>query len=647
MKRTITALKIADINIYTWSDSKVVLAWLQKTPNKQNVFIVNRVNEVHRLLGQVQWNYVKSEENPADLLSRGALPSKLQKNTLWWNGPAWLKTSSSEIKRTEGIPKEIVMNNEEFQEITVFTTKTNGPLELLTKFSSWKKTKRVMAYCKRFIDNCRSRNATELPKKRAPPFITPTELQWAKTTLIKLVQNEHFQEELTRLNNNLTIKKTDHLKNLDPYIDEEGVLRVGGRLQNSSLSFNQRHPIILPTKCHLTDIIIRNAHYETLHGGTQLTLSQVRQEYWIPHGKNKIKHIIRSCVICTRYRSTPCVQKMGNLPRERVNPSHPFTNVGIDYAGPIQMRLSRGRGSKSFKGYISIFVCLATKAIHLEAVSDLSTEAFMAAFRRFTSRRGLCSAIFSDNGTNFIGAKRILDKEYQEAINESSIEKALAEKSIKWHRIPPGSPHFGGLWEAGVKSTKFHLRRIVGDHKLTFEEMSTLLCQIEACLNSRPLIPITENPQELDVLTPGHFLIGKSLHSIPEPEINEKNITLQDRWRLIQKTKQDFWKKWTSEYLSRLQQRSKWTDKKENMKIGDIVLVKQDNVNPNYWPLGRVTQCHPGNDGFVRVATIRCKDGKEIRRPITKICILPVEQEERRNDKTNKVGPTPDVSTHS
>ncbi|XP_044751719.1 uncharacterized protein LOC123311714 [Coccinella septempunctata] len=176
-----------------------------KTPSKQNVFIVNRVNKVHRLLGQVQWNYVKSEENPADLLSRGALPSKLQKNTLWWNGPAWLKTSSSEIKRTEEIPKEIVMNNEEFQELTVFTTKTNGPLELLTKFSSWKKTKRVMAYCKRFIDNCRSRNATELPKKRVPPFITPTELQWAKTTLIKLVQNEHFQEELTRFNNNLTI----------------------------------------------------------------------------------------------------------------------------------------------------------------------------------------------------------------------------------------------------------------------------------------------------------------------------------------------------------------------------------------------------------------------------------------------------------
>ncbi|XP_044751645.1 uncharacterized protein LOC123311643 [Coccinella septempunctata] len=360
MKITVTALKITGVKIYTWSDSKVVLAWLHKTPSKQNVFIINRVNEVNRLLGQVQWNYIKSEDIPADLLSRGAFPSKLLNNPLWRKGPIWLQAPTYGVERAEEIPNKIIVKNEVPEEKTVATTIICEPFQLITEFSSWKKTLQVMANCKRFIDNCKTRNTIESTQATLPSSISPDEIQKPKITLIT---------------------------------------------------------IILPTKCHLTDLIIRHAHHETLHGGTQMTLTHIRQEFWIPHGKNKVETIIRQCVVCTRFRSTTCSQKMGNLPRERVIPSHPFTNVRIDYAGPIQTRLSRGRGSKCYKGYISIFICLATKAIHLEAVSDISTDAFIAAFRRFTSRRGLCSAIFSDNGINFVGAQRVLDTEFQKSID--------------------------------------------------------------------------------------------------------------------------------------------------------------------------------------------------------------------------------------
>ncbi|XP_044760248.1 uncharacterized protein LOC123317705 [Coccinella septempunctata] len=207
---------------------------------------------------------------------------------------------------------------------------------------------------------------------------------------------------------------------------------------------------------------------------------------------------------------------MGSLPTPRVAPSHPFTHTGVDYAGPIQIRLSRGRGCKSYKGYIAVFICLSTKAIHIEAVTDLTSTAFMAAFRRFISRRGICTDLYSDNGTNFVGAKKILDKETKDAIDEQAIKEAVATEAVRWHWNAPASPHHGGLWEAGVKSIKYHLKRTIGNHTLTYEELSTLLCQIEACLNSRPLIALSEDTEEIDVITPGHFLIGHPLKAIPE-----------------------------------------------------------------------------------------------------------------------------------
>lgn len=188
------------------------------------------------------------------------------------------------------------------------------------------------------------------------------------------------------------------------------------------------------------------------------------------------------------YNAKCSEQLMGTLPGPRVTPSKSFTHTGVDYAGPIQVRVSKGRVNKSYKGYICIFVCLATKAIHIEVVSDLTTTAFLAAFKKFTSRRGLCTNLYSDNGTNFVGANNILKKELESTVKKTQSEAAefLLKNSIEWKFIQPSSPHFGGLWEAGVKSTKYHLKRIIGETILTFEELATVLSQIEACLKSTP-----------------------------------------------------------------------------------------------------------------------------------------------------------------
>ena len=260
------------------------------------------------------------------------------------------------------------------------------------------------------------------------------------------------------------------------------------------------------------------AHQRSLHGGTQLTLSLIRQRYWILQGRQRVKVIIHRCTTCIRWRFTTGQQLMGDLPAARVTPARPFLHVGVDYAGPLILLMSRGRGQRTHKGYVALFICLSTRAVHLELVSDCSTEAFIAALRRFTSRRGLCATIHSDRGTNIVEAARELrDMLGHLTSGHDRIHSALLKDGIQWQFNPPAAPHFGGLWEAAVKSTKHHLRRVIGEQHLTFEEMSTLLHQIEACLNSRPLQAMSDDPGDLNVLTSGHFLIGDALLSLPDP----------------------------------------------------------------------------------------------------------------------------------
>ena len=312
---------------------------------------------------------------------------------------------------------------------------------------------------------------------------------------------------------------------------------------------------------------------------------------------------------------------MGDLPSPRVTSSPPFSHCGIDYAGPIQILPYVGRGQKSRKYYVSIFVCLATRAIHLEYVSDYTSEGFIAAFRRFVSRRGLPSDIYSDNGTNFVGADRELRLAFINACKDRTVHDHLAPDGIKWHFIPAASPHFGGLWEAGVKSFKHHLKRVIGNHTLSQLEFATLLCQIEACLNSRPLAAVTSDPDSFEALTPGHFLIGRPLLSVPEESVLDIKESRLSRWQRVQAMREHFWKAWSSDYLHTLHQRQKWQTVQLPIKINDLVLIKNPLLPPTKWEMARVVETHPGPDGHTRVVTVRTASST-FKRPITKICTL-------------------------
>ncbi|XP_055910545.1 uncharacterized protein LOC129944908 [Eupeodes corollae] len=609
---------LGDVECYAWTDSQVVLAWLSQHPCKWTTFVGNRTSEILELVPKSQWRHVSSKLNPADCASRGLQPNLLPSFDLWWQGPAFLRDM-------EAIQNKFILKNPETdlekRNITLSLATTEAPPEneILLRFSSLTRLKRIMAWCRRFIHNAKLKGEDEGKREFGP--LSTNELEAELCFWIRETQNAAFSMELNRLKLSKPIRRDSNLKSLDPFIGNDGLLRVGGRIQKGQFGFQQKHPPILPKESHLTTLILAFYHHKYLHGGPHLMLGVIRQNYWILHLKGKVSKYIRGCVKCQRYAARPLEQQMGNLPKVRLEMCKPFTNTGVDYAGPLTIQTYKGRGAKHQKCYVALFICLSTRAIHLELVSDLTSDAAIAALKRFLSRRGSVKRILSDNGSNFVGASRELKAIYKLFNSNENIHNYVAEEEISWEFIPPHAPHFGGIWEAGVKSTKFHLRRVMGQTSLTFEELSTLLCQIEMCLNSRPLTAFIDDKYSLEPLTPNFLLTGGPTMTLPEQNLCDAKINTLSRWQYTQRLQQEFWRRWQREYLHQLQQRTKWTLKKRNMELNDLVLVLDNNLPPSKWLMGRVINLFPGADGLIRVVEIRTKSGV-MRRDITKLALL-------------------------
>ncbi|XP_051167791.1 uncharacterized protein LOC127285698 [Leptopilina boulardi] len=521
------------VPVTAWSDSQVTLAWINQHPSKWKTFIANRVSYIQTELPSVKWRHVPSQENPADLATRGLQPETLQENNLWWHGPQWLSLSPVNWpSQSQGHDT----NSEEVQAFLTVEAEVNN--EILSRFSSLQRLIRVVAFCLRVFQNFRPKGSGNSFKDTA---LSSTEIESARSTVLAIAQRKTFSEEIDSLKNGRNIPKHSKLRNLNPFLDKAGILRVGGRLKHSSLVFSSKHPLILPKDSPLTPLYVNLAHKVSCHGGPKLTLSILRNLVWIVGAASLVRKLVRTCVPCHRIKPRFPTQLIGDLPPARIEPARPFTNCDLDYAGPFQLRATKGRGFKSYKGYIVVFVCFATKAIHLEAVSDMTTSTFLAAYRRFTGRRGLCRRLYSDNGTTFQGADRELRSMFKRGSTfYMEAAAAFANDGATWSFIPPNSPHFGGLWEAGVKSAKHHLARLMISRTFTFEEFSTLLTEIEACLNSRPLCAMSTDPEDLNALTPAHFLIGSTLAMIPDEEPPNVPDNRLSRSELIQKEETTF-----------------------------------------------------------------------------------------------------------
>lgn len=611
------ALVIKIDSVHAWSDSQIVLSWLKSDPKRWQTFVSNRVSEIQSILPFDNWSHVDGKENPADCASRGLFPAELLSNELWWNGPPWLKCYDVPVS------KIIHINEDELPEVRktvsfVVSEAVKEP-DIISKISSFSKLQRIFAWILRFISNSK---ATCL--ERNTSFLSSKEIRSAKLCIIRIVQRMSFSKEIQCLEIGKSLPTNSNLISLCPFLDGNNVLRVGGRLKNAQLSENEKHPILLPSRHHLTKIIIRHFHEKYLHASPELLLSLIRQQFWIIAARSVIRKIVRTCVRCCKHRAQPASQIMADLPASRVIQARPFHRVGLDFSGPFMIKYRAGRGQKSFKSYVCIFVCFVVKAVHLEVVEDLSTKAFLSALRRFVARRGKPMEMHSDCGTNFKGAEKEINKWLLQCNQNPELHDYFASEEIKWIFNPPSAPHFGGLWESSVKSMKSHLKKTTSCAVLTYPEFQTVIAQIEACLNSRPLCPMSSDPTDLTALTPGHFLVGTPLTTIPEPDLTHSSVNRLDRWHVRQLIFQQFWKRWSREYLLQLQQRPKWQKGQRNLEVNDLVLIKEDNLPPLNWKLGRIIAVYPGSDNKVRVVTIKTGQGI-IKRPVVKLCPLPID----------------------
>lgn len=608
--------ELAFDEIFAWTDSQIVLDWLKSPPSRWKTFVANRVSHIQEIVPYPSWRYIPSALNPADAASRGLSPVNLLSHALWWNGPPFLSLPRHEwyersFSHAPDLSELEVISSEEKRAVFNVLVEIHPLDNLLGKYSNLLTIQKILSYCSRVFTNFQIRH-TEEGKYYGNP--TLDELQKALLWLIKHAQSAVFSNIISLIQQNKLLPKP--FRKLSVFLDADGFLRVGGRLKNApDLPFSVKHPLLLPSSHRLTTLIIEHTHKKYLHPGLKTLHNLLLQQFWILSARKVIGRTLSSCVRCFRTRpKTYAPPIMSSLPIYRITQLKPFSYVALDFCGPFWVTPMRHRGAKKLKSYACVMVCTATTAVHLELTVDLSTESFIAAFRRFIARRGTVVFCQSDNGTNFVGAYNQLFE----------LAKQASEKLyLKWKFSPPTGPHFNGLAEAGVKSLKTHLVRVVGEQIFSYEEMSTLLCEIEAVLNSRPLCSQSSDPNDLIPLTPSHFLtLGPLLPIIPEPDLSEIAIARLSRWQLIQKLQSDFWKRYSLEYLNTLQQRLKWVNPVEEVKLNDLVLIKHETTSPLKWPLGRVVQLHPGADGHVRVVTVKTQNG-QLRRPVIKLCPLP------------------------
>ncbi|XP_049865557.1 uncharacterized protein LOC126366489 [Pectinophora gossypiella] len=610
--KVINSLRVTVRSVTFWTDSTIVLGWLRMMPNKLQPFVRNRVAEILETTGDLLWRHVPTDLNPADFISRGVNISTLQCLDMWWSCPGFLMDIPSkwpgDIKPVEKLPE---LCREMSLHLSLVGDNKNGLIDF-SRFSKFLKLIRTAAYVLRFIKACKK---NELKSN----FLSQEEIQQGLDLTIKLSQVESFPEcEL--LLQQKPLPKRSPLCNFNVFLDDHKIIRVGGRLSNSSFPFHKKYPILIQSAHSFSKLLFEFEHLRLMHAGPQLLLNSIHENYWPIGGRRLAKSCYRRCVRCARMRGRTLSPLMGDLPTNRLTPGYPFENVGVDYAGPIASASRQGRGCRIVKVYIAIFVCFSTKAIHLELVGDLTSNNYLLALRRFMSRRGKPVSIYSDNGTSFVGASNDLSQFLLDSGN--SLSENVANEGINFRFIPAYSPHFGGLWEAGVKSTKFHLQRVLGHCHLTYEELNTTLVQIEAILNSRPLTPMSSDPEDLMPLTPGHFIIGRPLTSLPARDLTSYSSNHLNRYQRIEQLRQHFWSRWYKEYVSQLQHRIKWKTRGDTLKLNSLVVLKDDNLPPLKWKLGRIVAVYPGADGISRVADVRTAGGV-LRRSFTRICPLP------------------------
>ena len=660
-------LRYESVEEIFWTDSKVVLGYIKNDSKRFHVFVANRVQQIRDQTSPSQWRHVETKCNPADDASRGITAKELVESSRWISGPEFLWTPEDQWPQPlENQDLVTPSDDPEVKKVTSYATSTQEEWNLaesLSYFSDWHRACRAVAICLRYKQNLRQlvyskkESCAEPVKCQQRPALTVEEILSAEREILKAAQKVAFSKEMGLLKpfqegqdrssaqqKKRAMKATSSLYRLDPFLDHDGVLRVGGRIQRGDFTDETKFPVILPRKGHVTGLIIKYYHEKVQHQGRGMSLNEIRANgFWVIGGTSAVASKIAKCVTCRKLRGAVQEQKMSDLPEDRLEPAPPFTYCAVDYCGPWYIK----EGRKEVKKYVALFTCMASRAVHLEVSNSLETDSFLQALRRFICRRGPVRQLRSDQGTNFIGAKREL-REALQSMDQGKISAEMLKENCDWMTFkmnPPSASHAGGVWERQIRTIRSVLSALLekSASSLDGESFHTLICETEAIVNSRPLtVDNLSDPESLSPLTPNHFLTMKAKPVLPPPGVFQReDLYSRKRWRRVQHLACELWDRWRKEFLHSLQERCKWTRPRRNMQVGNVVIVKDDNKTRNRWSLARVIETYPNKaDGLVRSVKVAIGDphlsstGKRVHppsvleRPIQKLVLL-LPREER------------------
>ncbi|XP_059086914.1 uncharacterized protein LOC131883456 [Tigriopus californicus] len=632
-----------DLEVFYWTDSTVVLGYVLNQERRFHLFVANRVQRILSLTSRKSWRYVDSAQNPADDCTRGLDCLKIKSKHRWFQGPSFLRGQDCFWRAPILTEYRLDDDDPELKrEITVRAMSVK-PKDFLTvmidRYSEWYRLKRAVAVWLQFVTFLKAR------KNKVQPIVSLSVvcLQEAEQMLIKKVQRAAFAQEIetirnltmpcTRTKKRLMVKAGSALAKLSPFLDALGVLRVGGRLNR--LVNESVNPVILPKKSRLTELIVVSFHNHVAHAGRGITMNALRQAgFWILGMNSQVRGLISRCFRCRYLRGKSEQPVMADLPVDRLKAAPPFTFVGDDFFGPFVLKNKR----KDEKRYGVLFTCFSSRAIHLEVAQSLDTSSYIGALRRMISRRDPIRLLSSDNGLNFVGA----DREMKEALKEmdgdaiSSFLRARGADYEGWIRNPHSASNFGGIWERQIRSIRSILASLMKDHGhiLSDETFHTLICEVENIVNSRPLtVECLSDPTSPIPLNPLMMLTQKTNVVLPPPGQFQKNdVYCRRQWRRTQFLAEQFWTRFRHEYLESLQPRKKWVKDRENLQVGDIVLLKDENQPRNFWRLAKVVETYPDANGIVRSVKIRVGDrsagirsesvNPEYHRPVNKLVLL-------------------------
>ena len=639
---------INSFQIYLWSDSQIVLSWLN-SKKKLPQFIAARVEKINNLTKMHTWGYCPSAKNPADLITRGMNGNTLiEKSTSWLQGPQWLSDEEKWPKKETLQLSELYIQHQEVKEESKQEHDLLKSLGL-EKHSNFGSLIRVLVFVLRFIDKCRKRHSP------ISKVATTKEINRAQTLLLQNLQENHFKivKELLTNKKKLTSKSPAIIQQLGLFLDTTDLLiKCRGRIEYSKLHPEAQFPILLPKYSDITKLIIRTAHQRVMHNGVRDTLTEIRQQYWIPCGRQVVKNVLRQCITCKKCEGRPFHSvPTPPMPKSRVAGQHAFQFTGVDYAGPLFVQ---GTTKTPAKVNICLFTCASIRAIHLELVEDSTTPSFIRAFRRFISRRGVPEVMISDNAKQFKAAsKELVPKEDISTKDDEDIENTistfLANRGVKWQFIAERAPWWGGFYERLVGSVKRCLKKTLGKASLNYIELNTILTEVEAVLNSRPLTYTYTDIEDRSPLTPSHFLCGHRLLSLPTQtgssggaeelysphEENRQSLTR--RAKHYNTLMERFWVTWRKEYLTSLREYNlpKRSLPERSPHVGDVVLV-HDNCPRNQWKLAVIKELFPGQDGLTRSVMVKTSNGNCLKRPIEKLYPLELSVDESTHEETPK-----------